>query len=51
MQHPETDVGSSSSHWGEKEQIVSAPVLLMTGTALFQNPGILTSEGNPALYV
>ena len=51
MQHPETDAGSSGPHWGEKEQIVSAPLPLMTGTTLSQNPEILASEGNPASYV
>ena len=47
MQHPETDTGPSGSHWGEKEQIMSAPVLLMTGTALSHNSGILASVDNP----
>ena len=51
MQHPETDASSSGSHWGEKEQTVSTPIPLMTGTALSQNLGILASEGNPASYV
>ena len=51
MQHPETDASSSSLHRGENEQTVSAPVPLMTGTALSQNPGILASEDNPASYV
>ena len=51
MQHPETDTGPSGPHWGEKKQIVSAPVPLMTGTALSQNPGILASKGNSASHV
>ena len=51
MQHPKTDIGPSSPHWGEKKQTVSAPVPLMTGIALSQNPGILFSEGNLASYV
>ena len=50
MQHPRTDASSSSPHWGEKEQTMSAPVLLMNGTVLSQNLGILASEGNSALY-
>ena len=29
---------------------MSAPVLLMIGTALSQKPGILASEGNPASH-
>ena len=51
MQHPETEASSSSPHWGEKEQTVFAPVLLMAGTMLSQNLGILASKGNPASYV
>ena len=51
MQYPRTDVGSSDPHWGEKEQTASAPVPLMTGTTLSQNPGILPFEGNPASHV
>ena len=51
MQHPETDTGPSSPHWGEKEQTVSTPVPLMIGTALSHNSGILASESNPASYV
>ena len=30
---------------------MSAPVLLMTGSALPRNPGIPASTGNPASYV
>ena len=45
MQHPGTNDGSSSPHWREREQIASAPVLLMTGISLSENPGILASEG------
>ena len=51
MQHPETDTSPSGPHWGEKEQTVSVPVPLMTGTALSHYFGILASEGNPASYV
>ena len=51
MQHPDTDTDPSGLHWGEKEQIVSAPVPLMTGNMSSQYPEILASEGNPASYV
>ena len=47
MQHPETNTGPSSPHWGEKEQAVSTPVPLMTGTALSHNVGIPASVENP----
>ena len=47
MQHPETDVSSSSPHWAEKEKTVSAPVSLMTGTTLSYDSGILASVDNP----
>ena len=46
MKHPETDTGPSNPHWGEKEQIVSALVPLMTGTALSHNSGIPASMDN-----
>ena len=46
MQHPETDIGPSGPHWGENEQTVSAPVPLMTGTALSHNYGIPASMDN-----
>ena len=51
MQHSETDAGLTGPHWGEKEQIASAPVPLMTGIAPSQYPEILASEGNPTSYV
>ena len=51
MQHLETGTGPSGPHWGEKEQTVFAPVLLITGTASAQNHGIHASVGNPASYV
>ena len=51
VQHPRTNTGSSGPHWGEKEQIVSVHVPLMTGIVKSQNLGILASEGNPASYV
>ena len=51
MEHPETDTGPSSPHWGEKEQIVSAVVPLINRTALSLNSRIPASEGNPVSYV
>ena len=45
------ETGSSDPHRSEKEQPESAPVPLMTGPALAQNPGILASVGNPSSYV
>ena len=51
MQHPRTDIVSPGLCWGKEEQTAFAHVLLMIGTALSQNPGILASEGNPASYV
>ena len=50
MKHPETDTGHSSPHWGEKEQIMSAPIPLMIGTALSHNSGILASMDNPVSF-
>ena len=47
MQHPVTDTGPSGLYWVEKEQIVSAPVPLMTGTTLSHNSGIPASMDNP----
>ena len=46
MHHPEIDTGPSGPHWGEKEQTVSAPVPLMTRTALSHNYGIPASMNN-----
>ena len=51
MQHRGTDAVSSGPHWGEREQTASAPVLLMIGTTLSQNLGILVSESNPTSHV
>ena len=51
MPHSEADTGSFGPCWGKKEHIASMHVLLMTGTVLSQNPGILASEGNPASYI
>ena len=51
MQHPETDTGPSSPHWGEKEQIAFAPILLMTGTAMSHNSEIPTYVDNPVSCV
>ena len=50
MQHPGTDTGSSDPHWGVEEQTVSAPIPLMTGTALVQNPEIHAFAGNLVSY-
>ena len=47
MQHPGIDTSPSNLYWGENEQTVSAPVPLMTRTALSHNSGILASEDNP----
>ena len=47
MQHPETDTSPFGPHWGEKEQIVSSPVPLMTGTTLSHNSEIPASVDNP----
>ena len=47
MQHLKIDTGPSSPHWGEKEQTVSAPVLLMTATAFSHNSEILAFVDNP----
>ena len=46
MQDPGTNTGSSGPYWGEKEQTVSAPVPLMTGTVLSHNSGIIASVDN-----
>ena len=51
MQLPEIETGSSGLYRAMKEYTVSSYVLLLTGTALSQNPGILVSEGNPSSYV
>ena len=51
MQHPKTGIGPSGPHWGEKEQTVSTPVPLMTGTEVSHIPRIPTSTGNPVPYV
>ena len=50
IQHPGTGTDSSNPDWGVEEQTVSAPVPLMTGTALAQNPEIHASMGNPVSY-
>ena len=47
MQHPETDTGPSSPHWGKKEQTTSVLVPLMIGNAPSHNSGILAFLGNP----
>ena len=51
MQHPETDTGPSSLHWGEKEQTVSTQIPFTTGVVVSHNSGDPASEGNPASYV
>ena len=51
MQLPETETGSSGLYRAVKEYTVSSLVLLLTGTTLSQNPGILVSRGNPSSYV
>ena len=51
VQHPETNIGPSSPHWGEKEQTVFVHVPLITGTVPSQYLKILASKGNPASYV
>ena len=51
MQLPETETGSSGLYRAMEEYTISSPVLLLTGTALSQNPGILVSGGNPSSCV
>ena len=51
MQLPETETSSSGLYRDVEEYIVSSPVLLLTGTALSQNPGIPVSWANPSSYV
>ena len=51
MPHLKTDTGPSGPHWGEKEQTVSAPVLLMTRTKVSCIPGIPASAGNLVSHV
>ena len=46
MQHPGTDTGSSSLHWGKKEHTAFVHVPLMTRTKVSHSPGILASMGN-----
>ena len=50
MHHPKTDTSLSSPHWGEKEQIVSTPIPLITGTMLPHNSGIPASVDNPVSF-
>ena len=47
VQHLETNASPFDPHWGEKEQIVSALILLMIGTPLSHNSGIPASVDNP----
>ena len=49
--HSTTETSSFDPYWGEKEQTVSAPVTLVTGTMLDQIPGIPAFAGNPTPYV
>ena len=51
MQHLGNDIGPSSPHWGEKEQTMSTPVPLMTGTAVSRISRILASVGNLVSHV
>ena len=51
MQHLETDTGPSDPYWGEKEQTVSTPIPLMTGTEVSRILGIPTSTGNLISHV
>ena len=51
MQLLETDTGSSGLYWGVEKYNVSSPVLPLTGTVLYRNPGIPVSRGNPSSYV
>ena len=51
MQLPETETGSFGLYRAVEEYTVSSSILLLTGTALSQNPGILVSGGNPSSYV
>ena len=51
MQHLETDTGHFVPHWGEKEQTVSTPVPLMTGSEVSRIPRIPASAGNPTSHV
>ena len=51
MPHPETNIGPSDPHWGEKEQTMSAPVPLMTRTAVSRILRIPASTGNLVSHV
>ena len=48
---PETVTGSSGLYCAVEERTISSPVLLLTGTVLYQNPGILVCGGNPSSCV
>ena len=51
MQHPKTGTSPFGPHWGEKEQTVSAPVPLMTGTEVSHIPRIPASTRNLVSHV
>ena len=51
MQHPETGIGPSGPHWGEKKHTVSAHVPLMTETEVSRIPGIPASASNLISHV
>ena len=51
MQYPGTDTGPFGPHWGEKEQIVSALIPLMTGIEVSHILGIPASVGNLVSHV
>ena len=47
----ETETGLSGLYRAVEERTVSSLVLLLTGTVLFENPGIPVSEDNPVSCV
>ena len=51
MQHPRTDTGSSSPHWGEKEHTASVHVPPMTEIEVSHCPRILASASNLISHV
>ena len=51
LQHPETDIGSSGSHWVKKEHTASVHIPLMTRNEASHGPEILAYEGNLASHV
>ena len=51
MQHPGTDTGPSSTHWGENEQTMLVPVPLVTRTEVSRILRIPVSTGNLISHV